>query len=55
MQDYIIAFSKDALKLDALARIFFRHALEVLDERLLAVADEQRRSAVRQSVLQKAL
>jgi hypothetical protein len=37
MQDYIIAFSEDALKLDALARIFFRHPLEIFDESLLPV------------------
>nr|WP_230967181.1 hypothetical protein [Nostoc sp. NZL] len=35
MQDYIIAFSEDALKLDALARIFFRYPLEIFDESLL--------------------
>ncbi len=29
MQDYIIAFSEDALELDALARIVFRHPLEI--------------------------
>ncbi|WP_446861964.1 hypothetical protein [Phormidesmis sp. 146-20] len=37
MQDYIIAFSENALKLDALARIFFRHPLEIFDESLLPV------------------
>lgn len=37
MQDYIIPFSEDALKLDALARIFFRHPLEIFDESLLPV------------------
>jgi hypothetical protein len=39
MQYDVIAFGDDSLKMDALTRVFFRHPLKIVDERLLAVGD----------------
>ena len=41
VQDDVVSLRDDPLELDLLARILVRHALEVVDERLLAVGDRR--------------
>ena len=39
MQDNVVSFGHDPLELDTFARVLSRHALKVIDERLLAISD----------------